>query len=61
MEDGLDPAAIDRTTLNMLYDSYISQKFDLKDTTKSNYMYMYDHFVRRLSADERLPRSSIPM
>ena len=46
MEDGLDPAAIDRTTLNMLYDSYISQKYDLKSSTKSNYIYMYDHFVR---------------
>ena len=34
------------TTLNYVYDRYISLKYDLKPTTKANYNYLYDHFVR---------------
>ena len=45
-EDGLDPHAAAKLTLNHLYDRYISQKHDLKPTTKANYKYMYNHFVR---------------
>lgn len=45
-EDGLDPHAAAKLTLNDLYDRYINQKFDLKPTTKANYKYMYNHFVR---------------
>lgn len=45
-EDGLDPNAADRMTLNQLYDRYIEQKYDLKDNTRVNYKYMYNHFVR---------------
>lgn len=44
--DGIDPFAADRLTINDMYDRYMSQKFDLKPTTKSNYIYMYDHLVR---------------
>lgn len=46
IEDGLDANAAEKVTLNQLYDKYIGQKFDLKPTTKANYMYMYDRFVR---------------
>lgn len=35
-----------KLTLNNLYDRYISQKYNLKPTTKGNYIYMYNHFVR---------------
>lgn len=42
----MDPHAADRITVNDIYDRYMSQKYDLKDTTKSNYLYMYDHLVR---------------
>lgn len=45
-EDGLDPYAAAKLTLNDLYDRYISQKFDLKATTRANYKYMYNNFVR---------------
>jgi len=37
----------DRITLNELYDKYIEQKYDLKDSTKTVYKYMYDKFVRQ--------------
>lgn len=29
-----------------MYDRYMSQKFNLRETTKANYMYMYEHLVR---------------
>lgn len=45
-EDGLDPHAANRMTLNQLYDSYIDQKYDLKPSTRVNYIYMYNRFVR---------------
>ena len=45
-EDGLDPYKAAKLTLNNLYDRYISQKYNLKPTTKGNYIYMYNHFVR---------------
>ena len=45
-EDGIDAHAPEKVTLNQLYDKYLGQKYDLKPTTKANYKYMYDHFVR---------------
>ena len=45
-EEGLDPMLADRITLNHLYDKYIEQKYDLKPSTKVNYIYMYNRFVR---------------
>ena len=47
MDNGINPGAADRITLNELYDRYLEQKYDLKPTTKTNYKYMYDHFVRQ--------------
>ena len=35
----------DRLTLNELYDKYISEKYDLKPTTKAGYIYAYNHYV----------------
>ena len=45
-DDGLDVHAAERMTLNQLFDAYISQKYDLKESTRVNYKYMYNHFVR---------------
>jgi len=33
-------------TLNFVFDRYMSTKYDLRKTTRSNYNYMYDHFIR---------------
>ena len=40
LEDGIDAHFPERVTLNQLYDKYIGQKYDLKPTTKANYMYI---------------------
>lgn len=45
-EDGLDTQAAERMTLNQLYDRFMEQKYDLKPSTRVNYLYMYNHFVR---------------
>lgn len=42
----MDPDAADHITLNQMFDKYYAQKYNLKETTRSNYKYMYDHFVR---------------
>lgn len=46
IEDGLDPDRAERITLNELFDEYISQKYDLKQSTMTNYKYMYNHYIR---------------
>ena len=44
--DNIQTYVAGSTTLNYAYDRYISLKYDLKPTTKANYNYIYDHFVR---------------
>lgn len=46
LEDGINPRAAEKITLNQLFDKYISQKYDLRETTKANYIYKYNRFVR---------------
>ena len=45
-KDGIRSYVAARTSLNYAFDRYISIKHDLKESTKANYKYMYDHFVR---------------
>lgn len=44
--DGLASYCSGKTTLNYAFDRYISTKYDLKEHTRANYKYMYDHYVR---------------
>ena len=44
--DGLESYCSGKTTLNYVFDRYIATKFDLKQNTRTNYKYMYDHCVR---------------
>ena len=46
MDDGLVPGNADKITVNDMYDKYMSQKYNLKPSTRNNYKYCYDHFVR---------------
>lgn len=45
--DGLDLYVAGKATVNDTYDRYISTKHDLRETTRSNYDYIYDRFVRK--------------
>lgn len=44
--DGLDVYVAGKADLNFLFDRYISTKTELRRNTYTNYMYMYNHFVR---------------
>lgn len=44
--DGLDIYVAGKATVNFVFDRYISLKRNLKQSTHSNYLYMYDHFIR---------------
>lgn len=44
--DGLDIYVAGKATINFVFDRYMSTKANLRQTTKSNYLYMYDRFVR---------------
>lgn len=45
--DGLDFYVGGKATINMAFDRYMKTKYNLRETTRSNYMYMYDHFIRQ--------------
>ena len=46
LEDGIDPSKADYITINEVFDLYMKLKHNLKETTRNNYLYMYNHFVR---------------
>lgn len=44
--DGLDLYAKGRATINDTFDRYMSTKYDLRESTKSGYLYNYNHYIR---------------
>lgn len=46
IQDGIDSSLASNVTLNDMFDKYISMKINLKESTRVNYQYCYDHFVR---------------
>lgn len=44
--DGLNVYVAGNATLNFAFDRYMSTKYNLRPTTRSNYCYMYDQYVR---------------
>lgn len=46
LEDGIDTAEAYNTTLNRFFDEYIETKYELKQSTRTNYKYMYRKYVK---------------
>lgn len=46
LEDGVNGFSAKRTTLNDFFDEYIETKYELKQSTRTNYRYMYRRHVR---------------
>ena len=46
LEDGIQAHAARRMTLNDMFDHYMELKCELKVSTRTNYQYMYDRYVR---------------
>lgn len=44
--DGLDIYAAGKASVNNTFERYMTTKHNLRDSTRSNYVYMYDRFVR---------------
>lgn len=44
--DGLDLYVAGKASLNDTFDRYLSAKHNLRESTRSNYIYTYDHYVR---------------
>lgn len=44
--DGLDIYAMGKSNINSVFDRYISIKTELRSSTKSNYIYTYNQYVR---------------
>ena len=44
--DGIDGKAARRITLNEMFDTYMAGKVTLKQSTRTNYLYMYKNYVR---------------
>ena len=45
-QDGINSFVAARLTLNDFWEDYISTKYELKASTKTNYKYMYDKYVQ---------------
>ena len=54
LDSGIDPNAAKVMTVNDAFDRYISRKYDLKPTTKSNYQFNYDHVVSEGFGQEKI-------
>lgn len=55
LEDGIDSNKANKTTLNQFFDEYIAMKVELKSSTRVNYKYMYNKYVRDDFGTKKLP------
>lgn len=44
--DGLEIYASGKATINDTFDRYMTTKYNLRESTRSGYLYTYDHFIR---------------
>ena len=52
--DGLDIYMMGKATVNFVFDRYIRFKTELRKTTYSNYVYTYDHYVRKIFGERKI-------
>lgn len=52
--DGLDVYVAGNATINMVFDRYLSTKTELKSTTRSNYIYTWNYFVRETFGKKKI-------
>ena len=52
--DGLDIYVAGNATINMVFDRYLSTKTELKSTTRSNYIYTWNYFVRETFGKKKI-------
>lgn len=52
--DGLDIYVAGKATINETFDRYMSTKCKLRQTTRSNYIYIYDRFIRNTFGKKKI-------
>lgn len=52
--DGLDLYVAGKASVNDTFDRYMSTKYNLRESTKSSYLYTYDHYVRDTFGKRRI-------
>lgn len=52
--DGLDLYVAGKASVNDTFDRYMSTKYNLCESTKSSYLYTYDHYVRDTFGKKRI-------
>lgn len=52
--DGLDIYIAGKATVNFVFDRYMKLKANLRQTTRSNYLYMYDRVVRNTFGNKKI-------
>ena len=51
---GIDTAKSKKLTLNDIFDRYINSKIELKSSTKNNYLYMYQTYVKNTIGTKKI-------
>ena len=54
LKDGIKTAKENTLTVNDMFDRYIVTKTELKDSTRNNYKYMYEHYIRDSFGQKKL-------
>lgn len=54
VKDGIKTAKENTLTVNDMFDRYIATKTELKDSTRNNYKYMYEHYIRDSFGQKKL-------
>ena len=54
IEDGIDSNRADKMTLNDCFDRYLQTKTRLRETTLTNYKYLYDRYVRATLGEKKV-------
>ena len=52
--DGLDLYVAGKASVNDTFDRYMSTKYNLRESTRSSYLYTYDHYVRDTFGNKRI-------
>src|SRR5574344_130017 len=52
--DGIDIYALAKSDINFVFDRYIETKNELRSSTKSNYVYTYNRYVRKGFGKKRI-------
>ena len=58
--DGLDLYVAGKATVNDTFDRYLFTKFQLREITRSNYVYMYDKYVRETFGKKKIAEIKNP-